>query len=112
VARSANPPGWYHHLIAIHAYLDGDYARALAETETSSASGSAIGPSLAAMSHAKLGDMEAARADLAAMAEAWPLLARDPAAAYGTHHTSDEIVEALVAGLRAAGWTPPDEASE
>jgi hypothetical protein len=63
------------------------------------------------MSHAKLGDMEAARVSLAAMAEAWPLLGRDPAAAYRMHHASDAIVEALVEGLREAGWTPPDAAS-
>ena len=111
VARSANPPGWYFQLIAIYAYLDGDYARALAAAEKSATSGSPIGLSLAAMSHAKLGDMETARVSLAAMAEAWPLLGRDPAAAYRMHHASDAIVEALVEGLREAGWTPPDAAS-
>jgi tetratricopeptide (TPR) repeat protein len=111
VARSANPPGWYFQLIAIYAYLDGDYARALAAAEKSATSGSPIGLSLAAMAHAKLGDMETARVSLAAMAEAWPLLGRDPAAAYRMHHASDAIVEALVEGLREAGWTPPDAAS-
>ena len=111
VARSANPPGWYFQLIAIYAYLDGDYARALAAAEKSATSGSPIGLSLAAMTHAKLGDMETARVALAAMAEAWPLLGRDPAAAYRMHHASDAIVEALVEGLREAGWTPPDAAS-
>jgi TolB-like protein/tetratricopeptide (TPR) repeat protein len=111
VARSANPPGWYFQLIAVYAYLDGDYARALAAAERSSKAGSAVGLSLAAMSHAKLGDMETARAELAAMAEAWPLLGRDPAAAYRMHHATDEIVAGLVEGLREAGWTPPDEGS-
>lgn len=70
-----------------------------------------VGLSLAAMSHAKLGDMEAARDSLTDIAKAWPLLGRDPAAAYRMHHATDTIVEALVEGLRAAGWTPPDEAS-
>ena len=111
LARSADPPGWYHNLIAVYAYLDGDYARALAAAEISATSGSAVGMSFAAMSHAKLGDMEAARDALAAMAEAWPLLGRDPAAAYRMHHPTDAIVEALVEGLRDAGWTAPDEAS-
>ena len=109
VRRSANPPGWYHNLIAVYAYLDGDYARALAEAEKSAASGSAVGMSFAAMSHAKLGDMEAARDALASMAKAWPLLGRDPAAAYRTHHATDAIVETLVEGLLLAGWAPPDE---
>jgi hypothetical protein len=112
VARSASPPGWYYHLIAVFAYLDGDYARALAAAEKSSRSGSAIGLSLAAISHAKLGEMEAARAELAAMAEAWPLMGRDPTAAYRTHHPTDAIVEVLVAGLRDAGWTEPSAASQ
>jgi TolB-like protein/Tfp pilus assembly protein PilF len=112
VARSANPPGWYYNLIAVYAYLDGDYARALTAAEISATSGSATGMSFAAMSHAKLGDMEAARDALAAMAKAWPLLGRDPAAAYRVHHATDAMVEALVEGLRAAGWTPPDARSQ
>lgn len=111
IARSASPPGWYFHLISIHAYLTGDYAAALAAAEKSSKSGSAIGLSLAAISHAKLGEMDAARAELVAMAEAWPLLGRDPAAAYRTHHADDAIVTALVAGLRGAGWTAPSAPS-
>jgi TolB-like protein len=105
VARSANAPGWYYLLLSIYAYLDGDYARTL---DTAKKSTNAVGLSLAAMSHAKLGDIEAARANLEAMAEVWPLLGRDPAAAYRTHHTSEAIVDALVQGLREAGWTPPD----
>ena len=70
-----------------------------------------MGLSFAAMSHAKLGHTEAAQDALAAMAAAWPLMGRDPATAYRMHQASDEIVEALVAGLREAGWTPPDGAS-
>jgi TolB-like protein len=111
IARSANPPGWYSHLIAVYAYLDGDYARALEAAEKSAVVGSAMGLSFAAMSHAKLGHTEAAQDALAAMAAAWPLMGRDPATAYRMHQASDEIVEALVAGLREAGWTPPDGAS-
>ena len=107
IARSANPPGWYFHLISAHDYLEGDYASALAAAERSSKVGSAVGMSLAAISHAKLGDMAAARDDLAAMAEAWPLLARDPAAAYRSFQTDESIIDPLVEGLRAAGWTEP-----
>ena len=111
IARSANPPDWYSYLIAIYAYLDGDYERALEAAEKSATDGSALGLSFAAISHAKLGDMEAAQDALAAMAEALPLIGRDPAAAYRIHQANDEIVEALVDGLREAGWTPPEEAS-
>jgi hypothetical protein len=56
--------------------------------------------------------MEAAQDALAAMAAAWPLLGRDPAAAYRMQQANDEIVEALVDGLRGAGWTPPEDASQ
>lgn len=107
VTRSVNPPGWYFHLIAIYAYLDGDYSRALSALKTSVQDGSPIGLSFAAMSHAKLGDMEAARNALNAMADSWPLLGRDPAAVYRMQHVNETIVAALVDGLRAAGWAPP-----
>jgi TolB-like protein/Tfp pilus assembly protein PilF len=112
VARSVNPPGWYYHLIAVYAYLDGDYARALTAAEKSSKSGSAVGLSLAAINQAKLGNMEAARDALVGMAEAWPLLGRDPAAAYRIHHATEPMIEALVEGLRFAGWAPPDDTKQ
>jgi hypothetical protein len=41
------------------------------------------------------------------MAEASPLLGRDPAAGYRRHKPTDSIVRALVAGLRNAGWGGP-----
>jgi TolB-like protein/tetratricopeptide (TPR) repeat protein len=109
IARSANPPGWYFVLIAIYAFIEGDYARALDAAQNSQGP---VGLSLVAMSSAKLGDMETAQDALVSMGEAWPLLARDPAAAYRTHQASDEIVEALVEGLRSAGLTPPEETSQ
>jgi tetratricopeptide (TPR) repeat protein len=109
IARSVNPPGWYFHLISFHDYLEGDYASALDAAQRSARNGSAIGLSLAAISHAKLGNMEAARDDLAAMAEAWPLLARDPAAAYRKFQADDQIVSTLIAGLRDAGWVAPSQ---
>lgn len=107
IDRSVNPPGWYYHLISVHEYLEGNYAEALAAAERSAKCGSAIGLSLAAISHAKLGNAEASRDNLAAMAEAWPLLASDPASGYRNFHATDQIVEALVAGLQEAGWRAP-----
>ena len=62
------------------------------------------------ISHAKLGDVAAARDDLAAMAEAWPLLARDPAAAYRSFKADESLIAPLVEGLRAAGLTLPEAA--
>jgi hypothetical protein len=37
----------------------------------------------------------------------WPLMARDPAAAFGLHNVHPDLIAAIVEGLRAAGWTPP-----
>jgi tetratricopeptide (TPR) repeat protein len=108
IARSASPPGWYFHLISFHHYLEGDYAKALAAAQRSANVGSPIGLSLTAISHAKLGDMDAARDDLEAMTEGWPLLGRDPAGAYRNFQATDQIVAVLVAGLRDAGWTEPN----
>jgi TolB-like protein len=102
IDRSLSPPGWYFQPIAIQAYLEGDYRGAIDAAER--ASGSGIGLSLVAMSRAKLGDRAAAQAALDAMAEASPLLARDPATAYRLHQAEEAIVSALVRGLRAAGW--------
>jgi tetratricopeptide (TPR) repeat protein len=107
ISRSADPPGWYFHMIAVHDYMQGNYAAALAAAERSALVGSAIGLSLSAISKAKLGDIDGAQADLAAMAKAWPLIARDPAAAYQRFQATDQIVAALIQGLREAGWTPP-----
>jgi TolB-like protein/tetratricopeptide (TPR) repeat protein len=106
IARSADPPGWYFHLISVHDYMRGDYAGALAAAEHSTRTGSAIGLSLSAISRAGLGDKDGAARDIAAMTEAWPELARDPAAAYGRFHATDEIIATLVAGLRDAGLKP------
>ncbi len=107
IARSADPPGWYYHAISVHDYLTGDHAAALAAAERSAKFGSAVGLSLAAIAHAGLGDMEAAGEALAAMAEAWPLLARDPAAAYASFQIDDEIIAALVRGLHDAALVIP-----
>jgi tetratricopeptide (TPR) repeat protein len=110
IARSANPPGWYFHLISVHDYIEGDFAEALAAAERSARVGSAVGLSLAAISHAKLGNMDDAGQALKDMAAAWPLLARDPKTAYGNFQADEQIVEVLIDGLRAAGWTAPADA--
>ncbi|OSP54384.1 hypothetical protein [Pseudoruegeria sp. SK021] len=107
IDRSANPPGWYFHLIAVHAYLNGNYAGALAAADRSAKFGSAIGLALAAISHAKLGDNTAASDAFAAMAQAWPLLARDPAATLQKFHPTDQIVTAIVEGLQQVGGVEP-----
>ncbi|MEP3333574.1 tetratricopeptide repeat protein [Sedimentitalea sp.] len=107
IARSADPPGWYFHAISVHEYLEGNYADALAAAQRSAKFGSAIGLSLAAISYAGLDQMEAAGDELAMMAKAWPLLARDPAAAYASFQVDDQIIAALLKGLHDAGLVLP-----
>jgi TolB-like protein len=105
IARTISPPGWYFHLIAVDLYLRGDYQGMLAAAERDAVNGSGISYSLLAIAHGALGNREAARQALGRMAEATPLLGRDPAAVYRRHQAIDPIVDALVAGLRRAGWT-------
>ena len=107
IDRTVNPPGWYYYLIAIHSYLEGAYADMLSEAEHSTGDGTGLGQSLIAIAQGALGNKDAARRALAKMAAISPLLARDPATVYRRHQATDEIVNALVAGLRKAGWSEP-----
>jgi len=111
IERTVSPPGWYFHLIAIHLYLQGKYPEMLATAERALVDGSSISWSLVAIAQGELGNREAARQALDKMAEVWPPHARDPAAEYGQHKPIDSIVDALVAGLRKAGWTEPNAVS-
>ena len=106
IARTINPPGWYYDLITIHLYLEGRYREMLAAAEHSAA-GDPTGVSFLAIAHGALGNHAAAQEALARMAEQSPALARDPAAVYRRFQPLDSIVDALVDGLRKAGWTEP-----
>ncbi len=109
IERSINPPGWYYHLIAVDQYLKGQYQEMLETAQRSVVDGSGISWSFVAIAEGALGDKDQAHAALEKMAEISPLLARAPADAYRRHQATDSIVDALVAGLRKAGWseTPP-----
>jgi TolB-like protein len=107
IDRTISPPGWYFHLIAVHDYLQGDFEGMLAAAERSGVDGSAMSRSFVAIAQGALGHEQAARQALDELAAASPGFLRDPAAAYRVHHPTGEIVDALLAGLRQAGWTPP-----
>jgi tetratricopeptide (TPR) repeat protein len=107
IDRTISPPGWYYHLVAVHAYLQGNYADAITAAEISGRNGSSIGLSIMAMSQAALGDIDEARKSLETLENLDPGFLRDPAAAYRTHHPIDEILSALLDGLRKAGWKEP-----
>jgi TolB-like protein len=106
IARSINPPGWYYDLITIHLYLKGRYDEMLAAAEHSAA-GDITGLSLLAIAHGALGNHVAARETLDAMAKQAPAFNRDPAAVYRRFQALESIVDALMDGLRKAGWTEP-----
>jgi tetratricopeptide (TPR) repeat protein len=107
IDRTINAPGWYYTFFAIHDYLQGDYAKALAAADQAKTDAFGVGWSLVAIIQAALGNRAEAAQALAEMAARSPLLARDPAAAYRIHQPTEAIVDALVAGLRKAGWTEP-----
>ena len=107
IDHTISPPGWYFHLIAVDDYLKGDCPAMLAAAERSAVDGSAISQSFIAVAQGALGNEAEARAALDRLAAISPEFMRDPAAAYRVHQPTEEIVQALVAGLRRAGWEPP-----
>lgn len=104
IERTVSPPGWYFHFVAVDHYLHGRYAEMLTAAEIGAPSKSTASWSLIAIAHGALGNGASAREALAKMAEISPELARDPAAFYRRHGTIDNTVDALVSGLRKAGW--------
>ncbi|WP_424753263.1 hypothetical protein [Methylobacterium sp.] len=110
IARSLKPPGWYFHLLAIHQYLEGDYSAMLETAQKGAGEGSPVAQALIAIAEGALGDRAAARKALARMAELDPELASDPNAYFREHQGIESTVDALVAGMRNAGWTPPKAA--
>ncbi len=101
IERTANPPGWYFHLIAVDLCLNGDYAGMLEAAEQSAGEGSGISQLLLAIANGALENRDAVREALRRMSGYAPL-ANDPAEYLRRHGATDEIVEALMAGLEKA----------
>jgi TolB-like protein/Tfp pilus assembly protein PilF len=110
IEKSANPPGWYYHLVVIDCYLKNRYDEMLKLALASSVDGSAISWSFVAIAEGKLGRKEEAIKALTRMAQISPQLARDPFGVYKKHQATDAIASALVDGLRNAGWQDPSVA--
>jgi TolB-like protein/tetratricopeptide (TPR) repeat protein len=101
IERTVNPPGWYYHFIAIDRYLAGDYEQMLIIAERSAVDESGFSHALLAIANGALGRREETRQALLRMAD-HKVLSSDPAAYFLRHGGTDEIVEALSAGLAQA----------
>jgi TolB-like protein/Tfp pilus assembly protein PilF len=112
IERSVKPPAWLFHPIALARLAAGDFEGMLVAAERAATDDSAVSQAFLAIAHGKLGHRDEARAALDRMARGWPLLGRDPAAAFGVHNVRDDLIAMIVEGLRAAGWTPPSHAAE
>jgi TolB-like protein/tetratricopeptide (TPR) repeat protein len=108
IERSANPPGWYFQPIALERLMAVDMDGMLVAAERASADGSSISDALLAIAYGGTGQSALARQALDRMAKKWPLLYTDPAAALGIHQLREDQITAVIAGLRAAGWQPPE----
>jgi len=101
IDRTANPPGWYFHTLAIDRYLKGNYDEAMRLALRSARGGGPASPALVAIAAAAVGDRDATRTALEEMSR-FPRMHRDPAGYFRRHGASDEIVSAIVAGLAQA----------
>jgi len=101
IQRTVNPPGWYFHLIAIDFYLKGNYRQMREIAEHFSTQGGGVSNALLAIACSSLGDREGTGAALQRMAGFKPII-RDPAAYFRRHGATDEIADALTAGLDKA----------
>jgi len=81
----------------------------LATAKNGIVDGSGTSWALVAIAQSELGNMGAARAALASMAEVSPVWNRDPAAFLHRHQASERVVNAVVSGLEKAGWRPPPD---
>ncbi len=107
IDRSVKPQPMLFHTLAVERLMAGDMQGMLSAAQRASADQSAVSDAFLAIAYGGLGLQADASAALARMAQKWPLLAKDPAAAFGWHNLHPDLIAAIVAGLEKAGWTPP-----
>jgi TolB-like protein/tetratricopeptide (TPR) repeat protein len=101
IARTVNPPGWYSHLIAVDLYLRRQYQQMREVVERGEPDNSGFSDLLIAIANGELGNRDATRTALKKLSE-FKSLASDPAAYMRRHGAVDEIVNAIMAGLKKA----------
>jgi TolB-like protein/Tfp pilus assembly protein PilF len=101
IERSVSPPAWYFHFISVDLYLKGEYEQMLRVAEQAAVSDTGFSQLLIAIANAELGHRGATEAALKKMLQHEPL-ARDPAGFLRRNGAADQVVDALMAGLRKA----------
>ncbi|WP_245323971.1 tetratricopeptide repeat protein [Bradyrhizobium shewense] len=101
IERSVSPPAWYFHFIAVDLYMKGEYEQMLHVAEQAALSDTGFSQLLIAIANAELGRRGAAEVALEKMSRYEPL-ARDPAGFLRRNGAADQVVDALMAGLRKA----------
>ena len=94
IDRSADPPGWYFHLLAIDQLLKGDYTAMRPLAERAALSGGRMSQALLAIAASATEDREATVAALSRIPSTW-----DAEAFCRRYGATEEIVDALLEGL-------------
>ncbi|MEZ0299983.1 MAG: protein kinase [Candidatus Methylacidiphilales bacterium] len=111
IELSPHHPGWYYLGMVLNEYRLGRYAEALSILQTNIKPDYWVMHYLTSISHAQLGNLPAARAELERTIRAWPLFAHE----FGRAHlekwfqNQPELVDDLLKGVRLAGFRPCDD---
>lgn len=103
IERSTAPAPRYYQFMALAFMMKDDWDGMLSGTSYAVANDSGFGYALAAIAHGSVGNAQAARENLAKMAERWPQLAADPRATLASHRLDPAVIEVFVSGLRRSG---------
>lgn len=107
IARSVRPRSGYYRMLAVNHLLNGEFEEMLLTAELSNSPNNGKSLALLAIAHSKSNNRTAAQQALAQMELVDPHFARDPEAYYRSHRATEEIYNAVVDGLKDAGWQPP-----
>ena len=107
IDRSVSVPSWYQATLAVGLYLDGQTVQAREAAAAGKGMCCGVGYAILAVTEAAAGDVTAAQAALAEAVRQAPVLARDPAAFWGTFQPTSDVIERLNLGLAKAGLRQP-----
>jgi adenylate cyclase len=102
-ARNPGQPGLYRIVTSLRFYLDGQYEQALAEIEKANIPSVIHYHVILAMTHAQLGRMKEAAADVKEILKIDPAYGDHVVADLKKHNVYSDLIRAVVDGLRKAG---------